>query len=311
MTSSSLGATPIACQDPAPASTFGEALVTAGALLEMTKYRLSSLVGLTSAAGFLLAAGPLPLDWALFAWATVGTLLSSFGACALNQCLEAPLDQQMARTRGRPLPSGRVSLRLGVAWSAGLLAAGVGLLAAGVGWLPAALALLVGVLYVALYTPLKQRTSINTLIGAVCGAIPPMIGWSAVTGGLEPGAWVLFGILFLWQIPHFLAIDWFYRDDYRQGGFCMPSSVDPSGRFSGHHAVIYGLALLPVSALAPAAGLGGWLYLVGALVLGTAFFGLSVLLWVTRSREAARRLFLGSLAYLPLLLGLLVLDPTA
>ncbi len=310
MTTASVTAASLEDSAPRPVDSGRGGLQWCAALVEMTKWRLSSLVAVTTAAGFVLAAQSAPLEVALLSATLVGTLLAAFGANALNQCLEVPLDRSMERTRGRPLPSGRVTLRQAVAWGAALLAGGVGVLAATAGWLPAALALLVGVLYVGAYTPLKQRTSVNTLVGAVCGAIPPMIGWAAVTGGLEPGAWILFGILFLWQIPHFLAIDWFHRDDYRRGGFCMASSVDPSGGFSGHHAVLYCLTLVPVSALAPAVGLGGWLYLVGALVLGSAFFGLGLVLWVTRTRAAARGLFLGSLAYLPLLLGLLVLDPT-
>jgi protoheme IX farnesyltransferase len=240
----------------------------------------------------------------------LGTTLAAFGANALNQCIESSRDRHMDRTCDRPLPSGRVSLRLAIAWALALLGAGVALLAATSNLLAAGLALLVGVLYVAAYTPLKPRTSLNTLIGAVCGAIPPMIGWAAASGSLAPAAWVLFGILFAWQIPHFLAIDWYHKDDYARGGFCMASSVDPTGQFNGHLAVLYCLALLPISIVAPLSGIGGPLYLVGALALGTAFLGLSLLLYVQRTREAARRLFFGSLAYLPLLLALLVLDPT-
>jgi protoheme IX farnesyltransferase len=144
----------------------------------------------------------------------------------------------------------------------------------------------------------------------VCGAIPPMIGWAASRGQLDPGAWALFGILFVWQIPHFLAIDWFHRDDYARGGFKMISSIDPTGGLTGRLAVLYTAALLPLSIMATVVGLGGVLYVAGALALGLMFLALSVSLWWTRSREAARRLFLGSLVYLPLLLGLLAVDPT-
>lgn len=293
-----------------PSAAASSPWATLHALIELTKYRLSSLVGFTTAAGFLLARPDAVVEGPLLGWTLVGTLLAAFGANALNQCIERSLDQRMERTRGRPLPSGRVSLRLGVVWGAGLVAIGGALLAAHVDGLASALALTVALLYVSLYTPLKQRSSLNTLIGAVCGAIPPMIGWVAVTGALEPGAWVLFGVLFLWQVPHFMAIDWYHRDDYERGGFRMASSVDPSGAFSGHQAVVYSLALVPVSALAPVAGMGGWLSVVGAVALGMGLFALSVVLWVTRTRQAARALFLGSLAYVPLFLGLLLLDPT-
>ena len=282
---------------------------TVGALVEMTKYRLSSLVVVTAGAGFVLAPGP--VDWLGFTLAMLGTVLAAFGANAFNQCLESKRDINMDRTRDRALPSGRVSLPLAVLWSLSLLFGGVAILALSANALAAGLALLVGVLYVGAYTPLKPRTSLNTLIGAVCGAIPPMIGWVAASGAIAMGAWVLFGILFAWQIPHFLAIDWFHRDDYARGGFCMASSVDRSGQFSAHQAVLYSLVLIPISILAPAAGIGGPLYLVGALVLGTGFLGLSIVLYVQRTRLAARRLFFGSLAYLPLLLALLVLDPTS
>ncbi|MGE0707759.1 MAG: heme o synthase [Planctomycetota bacterium] len=286
----------------------------AAALVEMTKYRLSSLVVVTAGAGYVLggsaAAEPVAFDGLRCALVLVGTTLAAFGANALNQCLEVERDRQMQRTRGRPLPSGRLSLLEGVSWGLLLLVLGVGGLTLLVSPLAAALAFLVAALYVGVYTPLKPRTSLNTLAGAVCGAVPPMIGWVARTGELEPGAWVLFAVLFVWQIPHFLAIDWYHQDDYEQGGFCMASSVDRSGGFSAHHAVLYSAALLPISVLAPLTGMGGWLYAAGALVLGTVFLGLSLAWMLRRTRLAARRLFLASLAYLPLLLALLVLDPT-
>lgn len=295
---------------PPPSQPASSPRVTLGALVELTKYRLSSLVGVTTAAGALLARPEGPVDGRLVAWTLVGTLLAAFGANALNQCLERTLDRRMERTRSRPLPSGRLSLRLGVVWGAGLVATGGAVLGVWAGGLPAALALAVALIYVGLYTPLKQRSSLNTLVGAVCGAIPPMIGWAAVAGRLEPGAWILFGVLFLWQVPHFMAIDWFHRNDYARGGFRMASAVDPSGEFSGHQAVVYSLALIPVSALAPLGGMGGWLSVAGAVALGVGLFGLSISLWVARSRAAARALFLGTLVYLPAFLGLLLLDPT-
>jgi protoheme IX farnesyltransferase len=281
------------------------------ALWEMTKARLSSLVLLTTAVGFALAE-PAVIVSPVLGWTLLGTLLAAFGANALNQCLEYPRDLQMARTCRRAIPSGRVGIGLGFAWSGLLLGSGTILLTVVVNPVAGALALLVGLLYVGAYTPLKQRTSLATLIGAVCGAIPPIIGWVAASGSLSVGApWVLFAILFLWQIPHFLAIDWFYREDYSRGGFTMVSKVDPTGRLSSNLIVVYSLALIPVSLLATPLGLGGLLYFIGAIVLGMAYFGLSVAVWVAPTRASARRLFLGSLLYLPLLLGLLLLDPTA
>ncbi|RMG10980.1 MAG: protoheme IX farnesyltransferase [Planctomycetota bacterium] len=281
------------------------------ALGEMTKARLSSLVLVTAASGYALGLPDgLPLSYAQLGWLLLGTAFAAFGANALNQCLERHHDAAMERTRGRPLPSGRVGLPLALVWSLSLLCGGTALLALRSGSFAAVLALAVGVLYVAAYTPLKRRTSLATLVGAVCGALPPLIGWAAASGGeLGPGAWVLFAILFVWQIPHFLAIDWYYRDDYRSGGYRMVSGVDASGRFGGYLTVLYSLALLPITLLAPRLGLGGALYLAGAVGLGLGLVALSVLLWVRRDRAAARGLFLGSIVYLPLLLGLLVLDP--
>lgn len=279
------------------------------AYAELSKWRLSSLVLLTTAVGFYLGErGPVRLD--LFVWTLLGTALCAFGACALNQWAECPWDERMERTRTRPLPSGRVGRGEALLVATGLVAVGGGLLAALVNVLAAGLAVFVAVLYFFLYTPLKQRSSLCTQVGAVCGAIPPMIGWAGARDALDPGAWVLFSILFVWQIPHFLAIDWFHRADYERGGFRMISSVDPSGSLTGRLSVLYCMALVPLSLMAVVVGLGGYVYLVGALALGLAFLALGAALHLSRTRDAARRLFVASLVYLPLLLGLLVLDPT-
>jgi heme o synthase len=293
----------------APALTTFAPLARLRAYAELSKVRLSSLVLLTAAFGFLLAPGA--VDWALFAWTMVGTALCAFGANALNQCAECPWDERMERTRARPLPSGRLGSAEALVVSLLMVASGGALLVAFANVLAATLAVSVALIYVLLYTPSKRRTSLCTQVGAVCGAIPPMIGWAAARGALDPGAWVLFAILFVWQIPHFLAIDWFHRDDYARGGFRMISSVDPTGALTGRLAVLYCMALVPLSLMAVVVGLGGVLYLAGALALGLAFLGLGVALNVSRTREAARRLFLASLVYLPLLLSLLALDPTA
>lgn len=279
------------------------------AYAELSKIRLSSLVLVTTAVGFVLAEqGAARLG--LLCWALLGTALCAFGASALNQWAEGGLDERMDRTRGRPLPSGRVSGPEALTVALGLVAAGGALLVAKVNVLSAGLAVLVAALYFVVYTPLKTRSSLCTQVGAVCGAIPPMIGWTASRDAVEPGAWVLFAILFVWQIPHFLAIDWFHRADYARGGYRMISAVDPSGRLTGNLTVIYSLALVPISLMAVVVGLGGYLYFAGAVTLGLCFLVLGVALHLTRSQEAARRLFLGSLLYLPMLLGLLCLDPT-
>jgi protoheme IX farnesyltransferase len=172
----------------------------------------------------------------------------------------------------------------------------------------AALALLALVLYVFLYTPLKRRTPGNTLIGALVGALPPLIGWVAARGTLAPGAWILAGILFLWQIPHFLALAWLYRDDYARGGFRMLPSVDPTGRLTGCAAVVYTLVLWQATVLLTLTGVTGWWYLAAAATLGGALLLAAVHLERERTSAAARRLFIASLVYLPLLLALMLLD---
>ena len=300
---------PLATALPAQAASPVDWRVKLAACVEMTKYRLSSLVVVTAGAGYLLADPEGAFAWGVFLVALVGTTLAAFGANVLNQCLEVERDRQMERTAQRPIPSGRLTRAEGTLWGVSLLVVGTALLIAGVNLLAAFLAFLVAALYVGVYTPLKPRTSLNTLVGAVCGAIPPMIGWVARTGEISGGAWLLFAILFAWQIPHFLAIDWYYKDDYKAGGFCMASSVDGTGRFSAQQAVVYCLALLPISLLGPLAGLGGTIYAAGAVLLGTAFLALAVKWMIQRTRRDARQLFFASLAYLPLLLGLMVLDP--
>ena len=282
---------------------------TAAGLVEMAKPRLSSLVLFTSGIGYWLGSSE-DLELGRMAATLLGAALAATGANTLNQWVECPLDLKMTRTQGRPLPSGRVTSGQALAFGWLTIFAGWLLLDQAVNGLAANLALLVAVLYVALYTPLKRRSSLCTLVGAVCGALPPLIGWAGAAGTLTTAAWVLFGILFLWQIPHFLAIDWYHREDYARGGFAMVSKVDPSGAMSGRQAVIYCLALLPISLAATPLGLAGPLYAAGALLLGLGFTWLAWALYRDRSDQAARRLFLGSLAYLPLLLALLVLDPT-
>jgi heme o synthase len=292
----------------------GSLLSVLAASLELAKPRLSSLVILTVALGYVLGGSFSPaggvIDWAQLFLTCLGATLGAFGANALNQWVECPWDQRMERTQGRPLPSGRLSSRQGLLVAGSYLAASQVILGVWVGVAPALIVLGTAVLYVALYTPLKQRSASCTLIGAVCGATPPVIGWVAATGRLDPAACVLFGILFLWQIPHFLAIDWIHRHDYARGGFRMLSSYDPSGGLTGRLTIQYCVALLAVSLLAIPAGLGGWLYALGALLLGLAFLGTGIVLHLRHTQQAARRVFLVSLAYLPALLLLLVLDPT-
>jgi heme o synthase len=276
-------------------------------LVELTKARLVTLVLVTTAVGFVLASRP-AFAWAGFAWTLLGTALAAAGVMSLNQAIEWRRDALMERTRTRPVPSGAVSPRQ-AAWF-GSTIAGIGLvtLALRVNPLTALLGLAVVVLYVAVYTPLKTRSTLCTLAGAVCGAIPPMMGWSGAAGRLEFGAWILAFLLFVWQIPHFLALAWLYREDYVRGGFRMLPLVDPSGAITARVAVLYCVALLPVGYIATMAGMSGWIATFGALVCGGGLLLLGAQLERTRSNASARRLFLATLAYLPLLLALLVLD---
>lgn len=275
--------------------------------LELSKPRITLMVTLTALVGYVLGArGPMAAPH--LAATLFGTALVAAGASALNMLLERRSDALMLRTRARPLPSGR--LRPAEALACGLALTTTGL--AALAWLAGPLAALVALAtwasYLFLYTPLKPRTSLCTVVGAFPGALPPVIGWAAARGALEPGAFVLFAILFLWQIPHFLAIAWIYRDDYARGGLPMLPVLDPDGRITGRQAVANTLALLVVSLTPTAAGLAGSLYLAGAIVLGLAFSAVAVWAAALRTPRAARALFLASLVYLPALCALLLAD---
>jgi protoheme IX farnesyltransferase len=278
-----------------------------GYYLELAKARLAGLVVLTTIVGYVLAARG-SFDPAVLGLTVLGTTLTAFGANILNQWLEADRDRQMERTRNRPLPAGKVTKNTALAW--GLISAAVGLviLDLGANRLTATLSLFVIGLYVLVYTPLKVRTPLNTAVGAICGAVPPMMGWTAATGQLELGAWILGGILFIWQIPHFLALAWMYRDDYARGGFRMMPAADPDGSMTGRAAFIYAIALLPITGALAATGVTGMTYLVSSQIVGLAFAALGWTFARRRVRINARRLFLASIIYLPVLLGLMVTD---
>jgi protoheme IX farnesyltransferase len=275
--------------------------------LILTKVRITVLVLVTTAAGFLLASGP-RLDLVLLGWTLLGTGLAASGAAALNQVLEREADSRMQRTAARPIPAGRMTAAHGLWVGLGLALSGVAVLAALVNWLTALLALATVVLYVGVYTPLKRMTPLNTIVGAIPGAIPPVMGWTAVTGALGLPAWVLFAILFLWQLPHFLAIAWIFRDDYRRGGFPMLPVVDADGRATGRQVALYCAALIPVSLIPTFLGLTGPIYFFGALVLGLGFLAAGITMALHRRGKEARRVLLASVTYLPLLLVLLVVD---
>ena len=274
-------------------------------LVELTKARLVSLVTVTAAVGFVMAGGsPGPGLW----WLVLGTALSAAGSMALNEWAEAGQDARMERTRHRPLPAGEIAPRAALAIGLLLVTAGVSLLAWHANALTAALGLTVVVTYVLVYTPLKTRTPACTLAGAVCGALPPTMGWAAVEGRLPLGAFVLAAVLFLWQIPHFLALAWLYRDDYERAGFRMLPVVDPSGNATTAMAVVYSLALVPVTEAAAWLGMAGSTYAVGAAALGSGLLLSALALERSRAARDARRLFVATLLYLPLVLGLMAVD---
>jgi protoheme IX farnesyltransferase len=275
--------------------------------LILTKVRITALVLVTTAAGFLLASSA-RVDPALLVWTLLGTGLAASGAAALNQFLERDADARMRRTAGRPIPAGRMTPARGLAVGIGLSVVGVAVLVLFVNVLTGLLALATVLLYVGVYTPLKRMTPLNTIIGAIPGAIPPVMGWTAVTGEAGLPAWVLFAILFLWQLPHFLAIAWIFRDDYRLGGFPMLPVLDPDGEATGRQVALYCAALVPVSLIPTFLGLAGPIYFFGALLLGLAFLGAGLMMAVRRRGKEARRVLLASVTYLPLLLALMVAD---
>ena len=238
----------------------------------------------------------------------VGTLLAAGGALALNQHWERELDARMARTRARPLPAGRLEPLEALLFGAALTLLGTTYLAVLVGGLVALVTLSTAILYLFAYTPLKPRSALCTLVGAVPGALPPVAGWAAARGDLGLGAWVLFGILFLWQLPHTLAIARLYRDDYARAGVRVLPVIDPDGASTDRQIVLGSLALLSVSLLPAAMGWTGPIYLAGGLLLGIAFAAVGVVHAFAPSSRAARRVLLASLLYLPLLLGLLAFD---
>lgn len=279
-------------------------------LAELVKSRIAGMVAVTCAAGFVLGS-PGAIDGALLAHALLGTVLVAMAGGALNQVLERDLDARMRRTADRPIPGGRIGADAALALGVLLALTGLVQLALAVNLLTALLgaATLAGYLFV--YTPLKRVSSLATIVGAVPGAVPPVMGWTAARGSLDAGAWALFGILFLWQLPHFLAIAWMYRDDYARGGFPMISVGDSEGRRTGRQAMLWAAALVPVS-LAPAAlGLTGTVYFLGALALSLAFFGFAIAFERARSHAAARRLLLVSVLYLPAILAVMLADRAA
>jgi protoheme IX farnesyltransferase len=279
---------------------------------ELAKPRLNFLVLVTTTVGYYMAVRS-PGDWGKLLPTLFGTALTAAGAAVLNQLVEREHDKLMPRTRNRPLPAGRVSPAEAAVYGLALGVAGIACLALAVNGLTAIVGAVTLVSYIAVYTPLKRVTTLNTVVGAVPGALPPVMGWTAVHNAISPQAAVLFCILFFWQMPHFLAIATMYRRDYAAGGFKMLPVVDESLTVTGRQIMAYGAALIPITlmpTLMAIVGLGmtGVAYFVAAFVLGLGYLTFGITAAATRERADARRLFFASIIYLPLLLGVMMAD---
>jgi protoheme IX farnesyltransferase len=278
--------------------------------LELAKPRVVLMVLLTTAVGFYIGAAAV-VDVALLARTLLGTAAAAAGVLALNQYLERDLDARMQRTRRRPLPEGRLAPTEALAFGTIMTAIGLLYLALAVDPLAALVTAVVVVTYLFVYTPLKQRTSLCSVAGALPGALPPVIGVAAATGHLGVEACVLFAILFLWQIPHSLAIARLYRDDYARAGMQLLPVVEPDGISTGHQVVVNCLALLAVALVPTLVGVSGRVYFMTALVLGIVFLGCAVALAVRQETRDARRLLFASLLYLPTLMVIMAVDRLA
>ena len=285
----------------------GKAAGKLRALYELTKPGIAGYVMITAGVSYYVAsrgqADFLPVTHTL-----VGVALGTAGALALNQYVERDVDAVMKRTRTRPLPSGRLRPGEALAFGWGLLVVGLVYLGVTVGWLPSVLTAASAAAYILAYTPLKTRSYLATLVGAVPGAFPALIGWSAATGTMEFGGVVLFCIAFLWQLPHVLALAWILREDYARVGFFLSPPTDPEGVRIGKHMVYHSVSLLLISALPTLLGLTGRIYLTGAILLGLITLAFSLAAAAEMSRTRARKVFLWSLIYQPALLALLLID---
>jgi len=277
------------------------------AYIELTKPRITTLIVLTSAAGFALASRA-GINYLLFAHTLIGIGLLSSGIGTLNQYMERDLDGLMRRTAERPLPSERLFPFEALWFGISLTLMAEVYLALFVNVLTALLGLTVITGYLFVYTPLKTRTSLSTALGAFPGAMPPLMGWTAARGEIDTAAWVLFAIVFLWQFPHFLSIAWMYREDYGRAGIRMLPVVEPDGRVTGQQIIAYSLMLVPVSLLPALLGISGKVYLAAAALLSLLFLASSVRAALSKSNKDARQLLLASVLYLPLLFGVMVLN---
>jgi protoheme IX farnesyltransferase len=282
--------------------------------IALTKPRITWLVVTTTGIGYFFGLPVGTFRWA--SWSSwmpllitlLGTALIAAGTFALNQWYEREADSKMRRTDDRPLPGGRLTALRALVFGVVVSTAGFAMLTLAVNLLAGLLGLFTLVSYLFIYTPLKQRSSLSTVVGALPGAMPPLIGYAASTGTLTQEAWALFAILFIWQFPHFLAIAWMYREDYSRAGILMLPVVEPDGRSTSRQIVIYASTLIPVSLFPTLLGMTGKVYLVGALILGLWFLYAGVRVAFDRTILRARRVLLVSVIYLPLIYGLMLYD---
>ena len=269
-------------------------------LTELTKPRICVLALAMTTLGYCVG-NQGHFRWLHFIASLVGTALVGAACGAVNQWMERDIDSLMHRTRSRPLPTGRLNPSVALWLGFSCLTLGLLILSVLVNAVTAVLGLITFFLYIAAYTPMKRVSSFSTLVGALPGAMPPLMGWTAAYGSLAPEGWVLFAILFLWQIPHFLAIAWVYREDYARAGLPILSVIDEQGSKTSKQVLLYSSVLLPLSLVPTVQGLTGTVYFFGALVLGILFFVFSIYLAIFRTKVYARRLFLASIIYLPVL----------
>ena len=303
--------TPVSPAPPAPDDTdrpaFGRPKPQRHPLYELTKPGIAGFVMITAGVSAHVAAGGRPELWPMV-HTLLGTGIATGGALALNQYVERDFDARMRRTRNRPIPSGRTTPGEALAFGLALLAVGVLWLTLTVGWIPAGFTLLSAAAYLFAYTPLKRRSYLATLVGAVPGALPALIGWTAAGASPGPGAWLLFGIFFLWQLPHVLALAWLLQDDYKAVGFFLTPKSDPDGRRIGRHMVYHSVSLLALSLVPSIVGMTGWIYGVGAAVLSLGMLAACVRAAQDMSFPRVKRVFFASLLYQPLILILMLID---
>ncbi len=279
--------------------------------LALTKPRITWLILMTTAVGYYFGARGVAVNWLSLLHTILGTALIASGTAALNQYYEREADSKMRRTQARPLPAGLLRPGRALAFAIIISALGFLELTFGVNFLAGAIGLFTLLSYLFVYTPLKSRSFHSTTIGAMPGAMPPLIGYAAARGAITPEAWILFLILFVWQFPHFYAIAWMYREDYRRAGIRMLPVIDGDGEATAWHILLFAGMLIPVSLLPKFWLMTGDVYFAGALLLGAAFFYASIRAALSRTRQRAREVLLASVIYLPLLLSLMMLDRPA